>query len=148
MRAGSWMGPPRGKRAPRIGISSTVFGVRAYPPRRARPGPGPHTSPRLLLQSQPRGKTQNIKDTPLSVNGSSSIVKMQCPRNLSKIRRKVTCNNCVVVFKEFEQLLHRNVQRFRGGLVFKAHRLCVSLKSRFESNTEEEEFETSPLDLQ
>jgi len=26
--------------------------------------------------------------------------------------------------------LHKNVQRFRGGLVFKAHRLCVSLNSR------------------
>jgi len=37
------------------------------------------------------------------------------------------------------QLLHRNVQRFRGGLVFKAHRLCVSLNSRLESNKEEEE---------
>jgi len=33
----------------------------------------------------------------------------------------------------------RNVQRFRGGLVFKAHRLCVSLNSRLESNKEEEE---------
>jgi len=33
-----------------------------------------------------------------------------------------------------EQLLHRNVQRFRGGLVYKAHRLCVSLNSRLESN--------------
>ena len=31
-----------------------------------------------------------------------------------------------------------NVQRFRGGLVFKAHRLCVSLNSRLESNKEEE----------
>ena len=29
-------------------------------------------------------------------------------------------------------------QRFRGGLVFKAHRLCVSLNSRLESNKEEE----------
>jgi len=29
VRTGSWTGPPRGKRAPRIGISSTVFGVRA-----------------------------------------------------------------------------------------------------------------------
>jgi len=29
------------------------------------------------------------------------------------------------------------VQRFRGGLVFKAHRLCVSLNSRLESNKEE-----------
>ena len=34
-------------------------------------------------------------------------------------------------------LLHRNVQRFRGGLVFKAHRLCVSLNPRLESNKEE-----------
>ena len=31
---------------------------------------------------------------------------------------------------------HRNVQRF---LVFKAHRLCVSLNSRLESNKEEKE---------
>jgi len=29
------------------------------------------------------------------------------------------------------------VQRFRGGLVFKAHRLSVSLNSRLESNKEE-----------
>ena len=34
LRAGSWTGPPRGERAPRAGISSTVFGVRAS---------GPHT---------------------------------------------------------------------------------------------------------
>ena len=33
----------------------------------------------------------------------------------------------------------RNVQRFPVGLVFKAHRLCVSLNSRLESNKEEEE---------
>ena len=30
------------------------------------------------------------------------------------------------------------MQRFRGGLVFKAHRLCVSLNSRLASNKEEE----------
>ena len=35
----------------------------------------------------------------------------------------------------------RNVQRFRGGLVFKAHRLCVALNSRLESNKEEEELD-------
>ena len=34
------------------------------------------------------------------------------------------------------QQLHRNVQRFRGGPVFKAHRRCVSLNSRLESNKE------------
>jgi len=28
VRTGSWTGPPRGERAPRTGISSTVFGVR------------------------------------------------------------------------------------------------------------------------
>ena len=28
VRTGSWTGPPRGKRAPRVAISSTVFGVR------------------------------------------------------------------------------------------------------------------------
>ena len=39
----------------------------------------------------------------------------------------------------FKDVLHRNVQRFRGGLVFKAHRLFVSLNSRLESNKEEEE---------
>jgi len=38
-----------------------------------------------------------------------------------------------------EQLFCRNVKRFRGGLVFKAHRLCVSLNSRLESNKEAEE---------
>ena len=31
------------------------------------------------------------------------------------------------------------MQRFRGGLVFKARRLCVSLNSRLESNKEEED---------
>ena len=31
------------------------------------------------------------------------------------------------------------MKRFRGGLVFKAHRLCVSLNSRLESNKEEED---------
>ena len=29
------------------------------------------------------------------------------------------------------------MQRFRGGLEFQAHRLCVSLNSRLESNQEE-----------
>jgi len=28
VRTGSWKGPPRGKKAPRVGISSSVFGVR------------------------------------------------------------------------------------------------------------------------
>ena len=36
--------------------------------------------------------------------------------------------------EEGGHIFHRNVQRFRGGLVFKAQRLCVSLNSRLESN--------------
>ena len=47
--------------------------------------------------------------------------------------------HCLDLFHaEPEELLHRNVQRFRGGLVVKAHRLCVSLNSRLQSNSEEE----------
>ena len=38
-----------------------------------------------------------------------------------------------------EQLLDINVQRFRGGLVLKAHRHGVSLNSRLERNKEEDE---------
>jgi len=34
---------------------------------------------------------------------------------------------------------HPAVQRFRGGLVFKAHRICVSLNSTLERNKEEKE---------
>ena len=37
-----------------------------------------------------------------------------------------------------EQLLRRIVKRFRGGPVFKAHRLFVSLNSRLENDQEEE----------
>jgi len=39
------------------------------------------------------------------------------------------------------------VQRFRGGLVFKAHRLCVSLNSRLESNKEEVRVEDADPEL-
>ena len=35
-------------------------------------------------------------------------------------------------------LASSNVHRFRGGLVVKAHRLCVTLNSRLESKKEEE----------
>ena len=36
------------------------------------------------------------------------------------------------------------MQRFRGGLVFKAHRLCVSLNSRLESNKEKRRIVAAP----
>jgi len=37
------------------------------------------------------------------------------------------------------------VHWFRGGLVFQAHRLCVSLNSRLESNKEEEDQDSKQL---
>ena len=41
------------------------------------------------------------------------------------------------------------MQRIRGRLVVKAHRLCVSLDSRLESNTEEKKIkERSVLSVQ
>ena len=39
-RTGSWTGSPREKRAPRVGISSTVFGVRAQGVRHNASGAG------------------------------------------------------------------------------------------------------------
>jgi len=38
------------------------------------------------------------------------------------------------------------VQRFRGGLVCKDHRLCASLNSRLESNKEEEKIDLGHAD--
>jgi len=56
------------------------------------------------------------------------------------LQAQKTLNWCAECrFSIEEQLLYRNVQRFRGGLVSKAHRLCVSLNSRLESNKEEED---------
>ena len=55
------------------------------------------------------------------------------------VRRYVTAAKQHLPSEDTLQLLHRNVQRFRGGLVFKAHRLCVSLNSRLASNKEEED---------
>ena len=36
------------------------------------------------------------------------------------------------------------MKRFRGGLVFKAHRVCVSLNSRLGNHKEEEEGSNAP----
>jgi len=40
------------------------------------------------------------------------------------------------------------LQRFQGGLVFKAHRRCVSLNSRLESDKEEKEVPAFGFGLQ
>jgi len=59
-------------------------------------------------------------------------------RNQPKLVEELE-EDCLPARELWVQLLHRNVKRFQGGLVFKAHRLCVSLNSRLESNKAEEE---------
>ena len=44
----------------------------------------------------------------------------------------------VIFARQQRGACHKNVQRFRGGLVLQAHRLCVSLNSRLDNNNEEE----------
>jgi len=66
-------------------------------------------------------------------------ISMDSNRNISRIAGRKEHQRLLSGEVKWDQLLHRNVQRFRGGLVFKAHRLCVvSLNSRLESNKEEE----------
>ena len=43
------------------------------------------------------------------------------------------------------QLLYINVQRFRGGRVFQAHGLCVSLNSRLEEEKKKNEAEENKI---
>jgi len=49
------------------------------------------------------------------------------------------CRGAFLVWSEGE--LHRTVQRFRDGLVFKAHRLCVSLNESERGSERESESE-------
>ena len=60
MRAGSGTGPPRGKRAPRIGISSTVFRVKKSPHTHLDEGRGEEAEVDVVLfiQSLDRGLVQ------------------------------------------------------------------------------------------
>ena len=69
--------------------------------------------------------------------GCRAFEKVSVLTSKEKIRERETYRE-VTGRGEKQQLLYRNVQRFRGGLVFEAHRLCVSLNSRLESNKEEE----------
>ena len=68
---------------------------------------------------------------------------IQLSNQHNQLRSKVPSG--VELAKSGGRVPHRNVQRFRGGLVFKAHRLCVSLNSRLESNKEEERSTVVPL---
>jgi len=62
-------------------------------------------------------------------------------KRLKRIYRQV--GDIIVIGDTLTKWLHNEVW-FRGGLVFKAHRLCVSLNSRFESNKEEEVWWKTP----
>jgi len=56
---------------------------------------------------------------------------------MSAVREEGVSVQASVTLRRVKCLLHRNVERFRGGLVFKAHRRFASLTSRLESNKEE-----------
>ena len=73
------------------------------------------------------------------MNGSYSTV-WQIDKTEQLLRRALALNGSSAdSWTRLGILLDQvNVQRFRGGLVFQAHRLCVSLNSRLESNKEEE----------
>ena len=58
-------------------------------------------------------------------------VRVECPEEVEQAQRRHDLGGASVS--------QRNVQRFRGGLVFKAHRLCASLNTRLQSHNEEEE---------
>ena len=67
---------------------------------------------------------------------SQSQFRTRNSQFLSKSSRFVVQNNRKTVWK-VQELLHINVQRLWGGLVFKAHRLRLSLNFRLESIKEE-----------
>jgi len=90
--------------------------------RHSGPGSG------LGFQEMGRGsaKAEDAQGTPIQSHISPSILVYD-----EKNR------NLLVVACWLGSGTSSNVQRFRGGLVFKAHRLCVSLNPRLEINTEE-----------
>ena len=68
---------------------------------------------------------------PLSLPYPAQAVTSQDP-----VGTEVVCDVEAAALAALQTVLHRNVQRFRGGLVFKAHTLCVSPNSRLEGNKE------------
>jgi len=70
---------------------------------------------------------------------SSLAMNTICARNIDELS-DLYCHQKATMDA---RMLLRNVQQFRGGLVFKAHRLCVSLNSRLESNKEEKHARSS-----
>jgi len=72
----SWTGPPRGKRAPRVGISSTVFGVRGV---RARTVPG-------ARRARPRACWEEWSARDLAGVGSERTLPPRHPRPASPVQ--------------------------------------------------------------
>ena len=61
-----------------------------------------------------------------------------CVRDHGALPQREREENLIGTVLNLRTTTCRNVQRFRGGLVFKAHRLCVSLNSMLASNKDEE----------
>ena len=96
---------------------------------------------RLLLGPFSRAMPTNLWWSQGEGQFRTSEVPLQGPwaRGGSAISLESACD-AILGWKGSHRIVKsRNVQRFRGGLVFKAHRLCVPLNSRLKSNKEEEE---------
>ena len=71
------------------------------------------------------------KDTQLEKRGTTQEARARALVIFGSARR-------IIDFPvDRQDQVSERVQRFRGGLVFEAHRLCVSLNSRLESIIEE-----------
>ena len=67
VRTGSWTGPPRGKRAPRVEISPTVFGVSGTASEDPHPTPGARLrlgGEQTRAHVRPEGQPQTLNPTP------------------------------------------------------------------------------------
>ena len=74
---------------------------------------------------------------PIKLSITLSNMSSPYPTKPQSLTKKRTARS-VSPSRDAYTLPRRIVKRFRGGLVFKAHRLFVSLNSRLESNEEEE----------
>jgi len=85
-------------------------------------------------------QSQNLALTALCVPYSLDSSSWRGFFFFSGLRWRANCHVCAIFGRQRCCAVDpaRACLRFRGGLVFKAHRLFVSINSRFESNKEEE----------
>ena len=120
MRTGSWTGPPRGKKAPRVGISSTALDAISG---RFFPEAGLSMAGLSILRSYySPAQTGPPRDVQARLGRAPPHWECNGGTGLQQHRRGPQFGPAGGVWG-LEQLLSRNVKRFQGVLVFKAHRI-------------------------